>query len=205
MAPLQSPATFTIPMMVCPFASGSCPSKSGVVGMFNIDSQRSSVSAQMSDSANCSMSLSVDSGGKTITASALVLHALEAGVEGQRGFGSAQKEETVRAQQAADASEDVPLGLDIEVDHHVADEDDVHRGHERPLLDQIELLEGHPLPDVLLQLPLGALLLEVLHQEGRRQPSIDLELRVAAGTRPFQHVGREIAGDNRHVPRFERR
>src|SRR5689334_10250549 len=120
MAPLQSPATLTIPMIVCPFDSGSCPSKSGVVGMFSIDSHRSSVRAWMSDSANCSMSVSVRSGRKAVTTSALVLHALEAGIERQGGFRCAQEKESVGPQQAADTPEDVALGLDVEVDHHVA-------------------------------------------------------------------------------------
>ncbi len=93
------------------------------------------------------------------------------------------------------------LGLDVEIDEHVAQENNVERRQHRPLLHQIEFAKVDQLAQVVPEFPLRALSCEVLYQEGSGQTAIHLELAVAASLGLGQDGGAKIGGDKFEIPR----
>ena len=93
------------------------------------------------------------------------------------------------------------LGFDVEIDQHIAQEDDVQRRHPDPFLDQIHLAEIDPLAQVLAEFPLRALPGEILHEQCGGQAAVDFELAVAAGFGAGHGVLAEFRRDVFEVPR----
>src|SRR6185312_17346522 len=59
----------------------------------------------------------------------------------EEAFGMTEEEQVTGTLQPRDAHEELPLGLLVEVDHHVAAENGVQRPSHRQGVDEIELLE----------------------------------------------------------------
>src|SRR5688572_30717311 len=103
---------------------------------------------------------------------------LELVVEVQGRLGATQEQVAVRAEHPADLGENPTLHGGIEIDEHVAQEDDVDRLHGGQRDGQVEFTKAHHLADGLAQGPLRPRTLEVAHHQGRGQPAVDLELAV---------------------------
>ena len=106
----------------------------------------------------------------------------------------------MRQETIADFPQDGFLGLDIKVDHHVADKDQVQWWEDGPGLDQIHGPEFDQLFYFVLHAPFLALLGEVFDQVIGRQPAVDFKLGVSPLARRLQDGGRQIGGQNRNGP-----
>ena len=105
----------------------------------------------------------------------------------------------------ATAVEDVGLGVLVEIDQHVAAEDDVEGAEMGEVLQQVELPVLHHGADVGIELPQFALLGEILHQQLDRQAALHLELAEHAGLGFFQHRLRKIGRHDLDAPAGKRR
>src|SRR6266540_2634155 len=95
---------------------------------------------------------------------------------------------------------DRPLGLDVEVDEHVAQQHQVHPRQRRPGRVQVERAELHRPAQAGHHPPVHALLGEVLDEHGGRQPAVDLELAVAALPGAGEHRGRQVGRQDADLP-----
>ena len=115
-------------------------------------------------------------------------------------FGSAQRQHAIGLQHPGEPLEDVDLGILIEIDQHVAAEDDVEHAEMGEVLQQIELTVLHHAADFGTDLPELAVLGEIFHQQPDRQSALHLELAEDAGLRFFQHRLRQVGGDDLGAP-----
>src|SRR5664280_1917992 len=107
------------------------------------------------------------------------LQPLESRIEVEGGLGTAQYKETTGLEHGAHMSQHFALGLHVEVDEDVAQEDDLAGRNPDRGQRQVAQLETGQRPYLRLDQPLPAALLEVRHEVGRPQAAIDLELGVA--------------------------
>src|SRR5262249_2266707 len=116
-----------------------------------------------------------------------------------------QKKVPLRLQQKTQLVQNGLLGLRIEVDEHVAQEDDVHRRKRRPTADEVHAEELHHRTQLALHAPFQAATLEVLHDHRGRKAAIDPQLVVAAVAGSLDHRSRYIAGLYANRPAGTRR
>jgi hypothetical protein len=140
---------------------------------------------------------------KLVATRSLIFDALEGVVQVQGRLSASQEQVAVLPQQSPHPAQDLPLRLHVEVDEHVADQENVNRRQCGPRLNQVDLPVLHQRPDVVLELPLGASPLEVLDEHLCRQPAVDLQLAVAASASLLQHVDRQVAGNDADIPAGE--
>src|SRR5581483_1655180 len=127
-------------------------------------------------------------------------HTFEPVVDVHGGFGCSEEEVAVGGQEALDAPDDGPLGVDVEVDEDVAQEDDVEGGKGRPGADEVQRGELDHRHDLGLQLVVDADLAEVLDEQRCGQPPVDLQRLVQAGPAPVDHLPGEVGGGDGDVP-----
>ena len=96
--------------------------------------------------------------------------------------------------------EDVGLGVLVEIDQHVAAEDDVEHAEMGEVLQQVELTMLHHAADLGIELPELAVLREIFHQQLDRQAALHLELAEDAGLGFFQHGLRQVGRDDLGAP-----
>ena len=116
--------------------------------------------------------------------------ALPGVVDAQRHLRGAQEEVAVGPQDLTHPAQDVALGLDVEVDQHVAEEDDVEAPAARQGRDQVERSER----DVALMVgptrQLAPARSKCLTSIGRRQTTVDLQLAVLRRPAPARALRR---------------
>src|SRR6185503_5913375 len=130
------------------------------------------------------LSLRISAGGRRSCSSApdpiirrtVAADQLERIVEVHRGLGGPEHQETTGPQQLADLGEHGALDLDVEVDEHVAQHDEVGGRHAVPHAGEVVLAKLDHAPQIAADLPLVLVPLEVLHEERARQAAADLEL-----------------------------
>jgi hypothetical protein len=98
------------------------------------------------------------------------------------GLRPSKKKVAIRSQQPLNALQNSGSRLQIEIDEHVAHEDDVHSGKRRPGFRQVEHTEIDHAPNIVAYLPFLANFLKVFHQEFSWEPAANLVLGVEALT-----------------------
>jgi len=114
-------------------------------------------------------------------------HALE-GVHVESGLGPAEDQVAVGPQHPPHPLEDLSPGLRLEVDEDVAQEQHVHGRQRRERGREVELPGVDQPAQRLVDLPFGAGAGEVPDELGRGQAAVDLELAVARGPGPSDHL-----------------
>src|SRR5690348_14879118 len=110
----------------------------------------------------------------------LVADHLEAVGQAHHGLGGAEHQKTVAGGDARQPIEHVDLGLLVEIDQHVAAEDQIEDAEVGKVRQQVELAEFDHGADVRRDLPELTGLGKMLDQELDRQPALHLELAVEA-------------------------
>src|SRR5262249_47425832 len=91
-------------------------------------------------------------------------------------------------------------GVLVEIDQHVATEDEIERAERAEIVQQIERTELHHGTDVRRDLPTVTDLREIFDQELDRQSALDFELAVDAGLGLLEHLGRDVGGQKVDAP-----
>ena len=104
------------------------------------------------------------------------------------GLGGAEHDRASRVEGAGEAAQHVGLRGGVEIDQHVAAEDDVEGAELGEALEQVELPELDHGADRRRELPVVAGLGEVLQEKRDRQAALDLELAVESAPRPLEHL-----------------
>ena len=125
--------------------------------------------------------------------------------EADHCLGSAEREETVGLHALGESSENLRLHLLIEIDQHVAAEDDVELTEMREVGQQVQRLVLDHRAQFRRNLPHVADLLEVLHQQLDRQAALHFELGVDAGLGLLQHLLGDVGADDLDAPAGELR
>ena len=101
------------------------------------------------------------------------------------------------------AVEQPPLRILVEIDHHIAAEDEIERAAERPLVEQVEPLEGDHALQFCRHFDLARVRSPALAEPAPAallRQSLEAVRVVDAGARPVQYVGIEIGGQDLDVP-----
>src|ERR1035441_10531814 len=121
-------------------------------------------------------------------------------LDAESRLGAAQQQPTASKQRAVEFLQDLLLRPGIEVDHDVAAENQVEGSEGAHALAQVNHLEpGHP-AYLLAQLPVNAGAAEMLHQEGRRQTPVHLNLLELAGPGTLQDLRGKVGAQDLNVP-----
>src|SRR5208283_476906 len=115
-------------------------------------------------------------------------------------FGAAQQQPAASKQRAVDFFQDAPLGFGVEIDQDVAAEHQVERPQSPHALAQVDGLETDHPPQRIVQLPVHAGTAKVLHQVGRRQATVHLDLLVLAGSGAFQDLRGKVGAQDLDTP-----
>src|SRR5262249_46854802 len=81
----------------------------------------------------------------------------------ERCLGAAQEQVAVRLEHAGQPAENGLFCFYVEIDHDIANEDQIHARQDGPGLGQIHFLEIDHATDRRLELPIGSVLVEILH------------------------------------------
>src|SRR5690242_20203938 len=109
-----------------------------------VDSQMVSVRRTISSSATAfigSYAPALDESRDAIASGKIVLGPLELVAQVHRRLRRSEEEIPIVPEHLPDPAEDLLLGVDVEVDHDVAHEDEIERRKGWPALDQVDLLE----------------------------------------------------------------
>jgi hypothetical protein len=120
--------------------------------------------------------------------------------EATRGLRSTQDQVAVIGEHGRDALEDPPARGRIEVDEHVAQEDDVEAAEPSGVGKKIVALEADPGAQSWTDLPVLPGALEVPDEELDRQAALHLEMGVAALAGPGDGTGGEVGAQNLEPP-----
>src|SRR5208283_2692105 len=121
-------------------------------------------------------------------------------LDAERRLGAAQQQPAASKQSPVEFSQYALLGVGVEIDHDVAAEHQVERSECAHAFAQVNRLEaGHPAHRVV-QLPVHAGTAKVLHQQGRRQSAVHLNLLVLAGPCTLQDLRGKVGAQDLDVP-----
>ena len=96
------------------------------------------------------------------------------------------------------------FGVLIEVDQHIAAEDDVEHAERAQVAQQVEFAKLRHGAQRVGDAPVGLLLAEIAHQHLHGQAALDLELRVQAFLRAGQLFARDVGADDVDLTRAQR-
>src|SRR5690348_11559112 len=116
------------------------------------------------------------------------------------GLGAAEEEDAALGHLAAHAVENVALGRELEIDEHVAAENDVEGSERGEVLQEVERPELDALAQGRLDAPALVFLVEVFGEHLNRQAALRFEMRVETAPRPVDHLGRDIGANQLHRP-----
>src|ERR1035441_9511578 len=199
-APFQSPARWRADVNRSPLGNHGVPhsATSRLIMVANTDSTICA-SALVSVSVLNSVGIGVLSAGDVDGRASYGL-SFKPLLDAERRLGAAQQQPAASKQRAVEFLQDLFPGPGVEVDHDVAAEHQVERSEGAHALAQVNRFEaGHP-AYLLAQLPVNARTAEMLHQKGRRQTPVHLNLLVLPGPGAFQDLRGKVGAQNLNVP-----